>query len=141
MCHGNWHSKWGRHGWGPHHKHYGPGRWQHRRGTRFSPPVNIEEMDERYELSLIAPGRKKEDFRVAVKDDVLSIHAPRPGKTEVEPNWRRQEYELVAIERQFQLNDKIDAEGISATYNDGILLVTLPKKPGADTPDQEILVA
>ena len=141
MCHGHSHSKWGRHGWGPHHKHGGWGRWKQQFAERLFHPVNLIEFDDRYELHLVAPGRKKEDFRVTVKDDILTIHASRPEKAGEELNFQRQEFQLASFERRFQLNDKIDPEAINAAYSDGILVVTLPKRPGADAPDQEILVA
>lgn len=141
MCHGHKHHQhWGRGCGKGHGKHGGWSRWaQYRGGGWFQPAVNVREESDRYELYLVAPGRKKDDFHLTVKDDVLTI-AARTVEGEAS-DWKRQEYQLAAFERRFELNPKIDPDGIAARYADGILIVTLPKRPGADTPDQEIFVA
>ncbi len=107
---------------------------------RYQPPANLLEHSDQYELLLVAPGRSREDFRLTVKDEVLTISGQQPEGSTDERQWMRQEYRLESFERKFLLNKKIDLESISATYADGILQVLLPKVPGADAPDQEIMV-
>lgn len=94
-------------------------------------PVNIRETGNSYELQLIAPGLKKEDFRVAVNNDMLTIsfgqQEEHSGHNKQE-GWLRREYQERSFSRSFSLNDAIDADKIDARYTDGILHLTLPKK-------------
>jgi HSP20 family protein len=147
MCYSNHHGMRG--GYGPAAK--GMGGFQGRmaqggpwaRGAWFQPPVNIEELEDRYELHLAAPGRTKADFQLSVAGDVLTISSRKQEESDLaaSQNWTRREFRTVAFERQFQLNEKIDAEGIAASYADGVLVVTLPKLASAQTPAKDIFVA
>ncbi len=147
MCYGNHHGKHG--GWGHASKGMGYGPWAnaqasgHHRGGWFQPPVNVEELEDRYELHLAAPGRSKEDFQIGLQGDVLTITGRRREESDLGKgkNWTRREFKTVPFERQFSLNEKIDAEGIAARYTDGVLVVTLPKLPGAQSPAKDIFVA
>ncbi|NND08389.1 MAG: Hsp20/alpha crystallin family protein [Saprospiraceae bacterium] len=119
----------GRH---PHHRR----RWT----NRWSPPVNVQELDDHYELLLFAPGFQKRDFQVKTRDKVLVIGLEPEESTTSAPNWLRREFSSKGFERKFELNDNVDTEKISAKYEDGILYVTLPKLPGFETTRQEIEV-
>lgn len=108
-------------------------------------PVNIEETDTDYMISLVAAGLSKETINLAVKDDVLTISyqgAEQSTNDENRPsgNYTYQEYTSRSFERSFQLNNKVLTENISATYVDGILKVTLPKNPDTNKPAQTITV-
>ena len=105
------------------------------------PPVNVRELDDRYELYLFAPERKNEDFQLALRDRILTISAPAPEATEEQGIWKRREFHAEAFERQFELNEKIDVEHINASYENGTLLVQLPKLEGQQTFRQDIPVA
>jgi HSP20 family protein len=74
---------------------------QHRQGAQ----VNIQEMDDRYDIYLLAAGRKREDFKMEIADDVLTIHVDAPAH-EAEGQWQRHEFRFRAFERSFQLSDK-----------------------------------
>lgn len=107
-------------------------------------PVNILETDKSYELSLIAPGLSKEDFKVNIDKNILSIsYQPADEKTtaENEVKWLRKEFKQRSFKRSFTLNEKTDTAGITAKYTDGILVLTLPKKEQAEEKAQEITVA
>jgi HSP20 family protein len=126
----------------------GGGRFGRHWGNKFARhfgqqiPVNIFESEERFELHVFAPGLTKEDFKISVSDDVLTISYQTPENTTApDPKWVRQEYNRPSFERRFMLSDKVDQTGISARYTDGVLIVTLAKKPGSATPSQEIGVA
>lgn len=119
-------------------------------GGRFGrfgqPPVNIQEQDDRYVISLFAAGLAKEQVKLTVKDDVLTIAYPGAngepaGEATTGPNYTYQEYRQGPFERQFRLNNKILTEGIAASYADGILTVTLPKNPETNKPAQTVTVA
>ncbi len=98
--------------------------------------VNIREKADFYELFVFAPGLTKDAFNLAVADDVLTISA-LPGHDD--SKWLHHEYRRGGFERQFLLHQKIETDGITARYNDGVLEVMLPKLPG--TSAQEIPVA
>ena len=102
------------------------------RGGHF-PKVNVQELDDRYELFVYAAGYAKGDFKVDLSDNTLIISVNSTTKNESNYNWRRQEFQPRKFERQFELNDKIDKDAIEAKYEDGILKVTLAKKEGFET--------
>lgn len=106
------------------------------------PPVNVEELDDRYEILLYAAGYDKSEFSISLKDDTLIVQADRPSQADEAPemNWRRREFRPGGFKRYFELNEKIDREAISAQYADGVLKITLSKKPGSETFRQEIEV-
>ncbi|WP_266367353.1 Hsp20/alpha crystallin family protein [Tellurirhabdus rosea] len=104
--------------------------------------MNIEETPDTFDVYVAAPGRAKEAFGISVQDDVLTISF-QPVENEAEPprNWRQREFAKAPFERSFFLNGKVDSAGITATYQDGILHVTLPKSPAANEPPQQITIA
>lgn len=103
-------------------------------GKQTHAPVNLKETDKTFEMELVAPGLKKEDFKLNVNGDRLSIsfeHQEENNQENKEEGWLRREYQKRSFARFFDLEDTIDANKISAQYKDGILHVTLPKKEGA----------
>ena len=131
----------------PHYHHWKRHHAKRRAKGRFAPwgfpPVNVEELDDHYEVLLFAAGYSKSDFQISVADNTLIIAAKRPEATDTTTdwtNWKRQEFKPRNFERYFELNDKIDKEAISAKYEDGVLRVTLPKLSGFETVRQDIEV-
>ena len=121
------------------------GGWAGRFAGGFNQvPVNIEETDTEYVISLYAAGLVKENIKLAVKDDVMTISytgnesSEEAGNT---TNYTYQEYNSRSFERSFKLNDKVLTENITASYTDGILKVILPKNPETNRPAQTITVA
>lgn len=99
-------------------------------GNKISlPAVNISESDKAFHLELKAPGFKKEDFKVVVEENVLSISGFfKKEEEEKKKNYTRKEYSSSSFKRQFSLPDNVNQDSVHATYQDGILLVELPKK-------------
>lgn len=96
-------------------------------------PVNIREKDKSYELQLVAPGLKKDDFKVNISGDVLTVSFEQKeehSQENKEEGWLRKDYQKRSFTRSFNLDDVIDANKIDAKYADGILHVTMPKKEG-----------
>jgi len=94
-------------------------------------PVNIRETDKNYELYLVAPGLRKEDFKVNVSGDMLTIGFEQQEENndqDKQEGWLRREYRKRSFTRSFNLEDTIDANKIEAKYTDGILQLILPKK-------------
>ncbi|MBC6993343.1 Hsp20/alpha crystallin family protein [Neolewinella lacunae] len=99
----------------------------------YRPAVNIAETDEAFFLEVLAPGRKKENFHIACNEGTLEVsYTAEKNGEEQTPNFRLREFNLTDFHRRFQLDDKvINDEGIDATYVDGILRLTLPKREEA----------
>ena len=101
---------------------------------RAGVPVNLRETDKTYEMQVIAPGLRKEDFKLQVTNDLLTVSfEPLADQDDDNRNngWLRREYKTNAFTRSFSLDDTIDANKIAAAYNNGILTLTLPKKENA----------
>ena len=108
---------------------------------RSDAPVNIKETDKTYELQLLAPGLKKEEFKVNIDKNILNIsYEHKEESTEQNDKWLRSEFKSKSFKRSFSLNDKIDNTAIAAKYNDGILYLSLPKKEQTEVSSQAISV-
>jgi HSP20 family protein len=106
-----------------------------------SVPVNVKETDKSYELELVAPGLKKEDFKINVHGDTLTVsfeHQDEQSQQNKDEGWLRKEYQKRSFTRTFSLDDAIDANKISAKYSDGILHLSLLKKEGSQTVSRTI---
>jgi HSP20 family protein len=110
--------------------------------TSFSAPVNIQETDKSYEIHLVAPGLKKEDFKLNIDKNILQVAVEQneENKEKEDSKWIRNEYRMRSFKRSFTLNEKIDATGIAAKYADGVLVVSLPKKEVSEPTPQQIAV-
>lgn len=94
------------------------------------PRVNIIEHTKNYEIELAAPGLKKSDFNISLKEDNLKISVEKKeekNENDAGRKYRRREYSFVSFERSFFLPEGIDASKIDANYEDGILSICLPK--------------
>lgn len=97
-----------------------------------SPAVNIIEKDQAFTLELAAPGMKKDDFNIELNNDLLSISVSRESDQEAEDiKYTRREFSFASFKRSFTLPESINTAEISATYEDGILVVELPKREEA----------
>jgi HSP20 family protein len=97
------------------------------------PSVNLKETDKKIEIELAAPGFKKEDFKVEIENNTLSISSEKEEKSEEsrkEDNYYRKEFNYQSFNRSFSLPDYADQNNINASYKDGILHVDISKKEG-----------
>ncbi|MFM9948269.1 MAG: Hsp20/alpha crystallin family protein [Saprospiraceae bacterium] len=96
------------------------------------PSVNVLETKDNFQIELAAPGLAKGDFEVKLDNGTLTISAKKENKEETtEGKYTRKEFNFASFTRSFQLPDTINAADIAATYENGVLLVTLPKKEEA----------
>lgn len=110
---------------------------------RTNVPVNLRETDKTYEMELVAPGLKKEDFKLHVSNDMLTISFEQADEQKEESKtegWLRKEYKQQSFTRSFSLDDTVDVNKISASYQNGILYLTLPKKENAQKLSKTIQV-
>jgi len=96
--------------------------------TAFSPAVDIEEHDQEFVISAEIPGMKKDDIKINVKDNILSISGEKTQEQKTEgKNYHRTERVFGAFQRTFRLPEYADQENVAAEYHDGILQVTISK--------------
>jgi HSP20 family protein len=107
-------------------------------GALNTPPVNVRELDDKYELHLFAAGYVKSDFSIALTDQTLKISAE--SKEVSTDGWKRHEYSPQGFVRQFELSEKVDKVAISASYENGVLILSLPKLEGFETERKDIAV-
>jgi len=97
---------------------------------RGLPAVNISEDEKGFNIDVVAPGFKKEDFKVNVEDDILTISAESQSETTEggdKKQYSRREYSYSSFTRSFRLPENAKDDAINATYTDGILKLTVPK--------------
>lgn len=93
-----------------------------------SPSINIVENEESFRIEVAAPGLTKSDFNISVESGLLKIEAKKEHKEEVkEDKFVRREFNFSSFTRSFQLPDTVDADNINANYEQGVLILTLPK--------------
>jgi len=96
------------------------------------PAVNIKETNEEFILELAIPGMKKSDFIIDVENKILTIASEVKSENEEKnANYTRREFGYSSFKRTFTLPDSVASDKVKATYNDGILMVTLPKREEA----------
>lgn len=105
-------------------------------GTEFTssnPSVNIVENTDDYKIEVAAPGLGKEDFSIEVDNDNLVVSAAKETTTEdnQEGKYTRREFNYSSFKRSFHLSEEINRDAINASYENGVLTITLEKKDEA----------
>ncbi len=99
------------------------------------PAVNITEQKDDYLVSLAAPGLKKEDFKIDVDGNMLTISSEKEqSREEKDKKFTRREYSYSSFSRSFTLPDEVNKEKIDARYEDGVLKISLPRKEETKKP-------
>lgn len=90
--------------------------------------VDISEDDKAIYIEADLPGVEKEDLKVTIEDNLLTIRAERRAETtENKKNFYRTERVFGSLTRSFTMGENINAEAIEAHFADGVLKLTLPK--------------
>ena len=95
------------------------------------PLVNILEEEKEFVVEMAAPGMKKNDFKIELEGNLLTISSETSNQTEEKEGDRysRREFSYQSFQRSFTLaKDVLDAEKIKAKYEDGVLRLHIPKK-------------
>ncbi len=104
-----------------------------------NPPVNIHENSNGFHLELVAPGLKKEDFKVNVDNGLLTVSYEKKSEAESDDyKTHRREFNFTSFKRSFRIDDVVNTEAIQAKYEDGILKLFLPKKEEVKVVPKEI---
>jgi HSP20 family protein len=95
------------------------------------PAVNVKENEEAFEIEVAAPGMTKNDFRISMENNLLTISSEKRDekKEEQKGSYTRREFSYQSFQRSFAVPENlVDGDKIAAKYADGILCITLPKK-------------
>jgi HSP20 family protein len=96
------------------------------------PPVNITENGDHYTVTLAAPGLKKDDFKVDLEGNMLTISSEKEEHNEEKgEKFNRKEYSYSSFSRSFNLPEDVKQDAIDASYEDGVLKIKLPRKEEA----------
>ena len=96
------------------------------------PAVNIISSEGQFDIELAAPGKKKADFKIEVEDKLLIISSETVSQSgETETSYERKEFGYNSFQRSFNIPESVDTDKISASYKEGVLTVSLPKKEEA----------
>lgn len=108
--------------------------------SKTLPSVNVVENEENFRIELAAPGLTRADFKVNVHEDVLTISSEKQAENEeAKENYTRREFSYASFTRSFNLPETVDSDKIAATYNEGILNVTLPKREEAKPKEPKMI--
>ena len=104
-------------------------------------PVNIKELENGYEMELIAPGFEKQNFKIKLDKNILTVSAEKKAASETNTDkYIRKEYTNQSFERSFTVEETIDAENIAAKYVNGVLTLNLAKKQEVKPSVKEISI-
>jgi len=105
------------------------------------PPVNISETKENFELEFNVPGRNKEDFKITVDKNILTVSFEKKEEPKDENKKQvKKEFTLQPFKRSFTLDEKVNSENIAAKYENGLLVLTIPKKEEVKVEAKQIAV-
>ena len=92
------------------------------------PAVNVRENMDNYIVSLAAPGLKKEDFKISIEGNMLTISCQKEVEEE-EKNvkFTRKEYNFYSFSRSFTIPEDVKLDAIDAHYANGVLNIMLPR--------------
>lgn len=96
---------------------------------RNIPPVNISEDDKNVYVEVEVPGLTMENLAVEVIENQLTIKGSREQINEESRTYHRRERTFEEFTRSFKLNTEVVSENVEAVLNNGLLTVTLPKRP------------
>lgn len=94
------------------------------------PAMNIKETEIGYDVELMMPGMKKENIKIEVEKNILTVSAKNETTEESKEDgkYTRKEFHSTAYSRSLTLSESIDAQNINANYTDGILTIKLTRK-------------
>ena len=109
--------------------------------SSWSPAVDVAEHDSEYLVNVELPGVNKDDVKITMQDNMLTIRGEKKQEKETkESDYHRVERSYGSFQRSFTLPMHVKSDKIDASYRDGILTVTLPKAEEAKPKQIEVRV-
>ena len=108
-------------------------------------PVNVMENKDKFSLEILTPGFNKEDFKIDLDNNLLSVSVEKKDEvldTLSDERYTRKEFSFQSFSRVFTLPESVDAEKLTAAYNNGVLRLDIPKREEAKSkPVKSIKIA
>ncbi len=99
-----------------------------RGGRRWVPPMDLVEAESHFVLKADLPGLDDGDVAIEVEDGTIRISGERKAEREqTERGWYRIERAFGSFSRSLSLPDGVDADGIEASFHNGVLELRIPK--------------
>ena len=115
--------------------------WEPRWLSETAPAVDVAEKEKAYEITAELPGIDQSHVDVKLVNGVLTIKGEKRQETEEKKkNYYMSERRYGSFERSFQVPDGVDQDKIEASFNKGVLTVTLPKNAEAQKTAKTITV-
>ena len=109
---------------------------------RWAPAIDVRETAEDFFVRMDLPGLTAKDVKVSLFENTLTVSGERRESTEAKDvKWHRVERYHGAFERRFQLGKKVQADKVSATYQDGVLEIRVPKAEQAKPREIQVQIA
>ena len=103
------------------------------------PAVNVSETNDFYQIEMAAPGLSKDDFKVKLERNLLTVSVEKQMQNEENnKQYNKREFSYTSFVRSFALPDSADDAAIEAKYSDGILAISVAKKEEAKQGAREI---
>lgn len=111
-------------------------------GNRRLPAVNVKETDKSYLLELAVPGIDRNNLKIDMNEDVLTISSEVKNENEQENDgYMRREFSFDSFTRSFYIPENVNKEKIGASYKDGILTVEMPKEEEKGKISKQIVIS
>jgi HSP20 family protein len=105
------------------------------------PASNISESEKEFRIDMALPGVNKKNISIRHENGLLTVRVEKSVDNDNQDTFNRQEFDFSGTSRTFRINEKIDADNIAARYENGILILHLPKKEAfIHKPAQSIVV-
>ncbi len=115
--------------------------WRNGHGLTAAPAVDVAESDKAYEITVELPGLDEKNIEVKLSNSTLTIKGEKQEeKEEKKKDYYVSERRFGSFERSFHVPEGVDVDKIEASFNKGVLKVTLPKTPAAQKPEKKIAV-
>jgi HSP20 family protein len=106
----------------------------------FSPAVDIAEEDDQYLVKVELPGVSKDDVKITMEGNLLTISGEKKGQKETKKNYHALERSYGSFSRSFTLPTTVQGDKVAAEYKDGVLTINLPKAEEAKRKQIEVKV-
>ena len=107
----------------------------------WAPPVDVKEDDKEYTIMVDLPGLSKNDVTIKIKNNILTVNSNQGSKTEVEnETFHYRERRNGNFHRTFKIPDIVEQKKVVASFENGILLIALPKSKESVPNELEIKI-
>lgn len=105
----------------------------------FTPKIEVKDEGKQYLVKAEVPGMSDKDINISLKDNQLILEGEKKQETSGEEKGvYHSEFSYGSFYRSIPLSDDVDTENVNATYKDGILKITVGKKPEAERKSKKI---